>query len=880
VSWPTRWSTRKRREERALAEELQQHLDERIDALVDQGMSQPEAQRLAHRELGSVLLIEERGRDVWRWTLIEETWSDLRYALRQLRRSPSFALATILTLALGIGANAAVFSIVNALLLRPLPFPESDRLVSVQSFDRRDGGHPTNLSYPTFFDYRSDNKVFEQIVCYRDEGFTLSGRGQAIEVSGEIVSADLFALLRVQPALGRGFLPAEEAHGTHVVVLSHTLWTTYFGADPAIVGTAITLDAEPYTVVGVAPPDFNFPLRRRQVQVWTTLARDAGPGTNQPVTEQRGARMLDGIARLAPGVSMPAAQAQLDTVAAALAARYPDDSGNIVRTYLTYEQDGLLGPARAPVLILFGAVALVLVIACANIANMLLARTADRERELGIRLAIGGSRGRVIRQLLTENLCLAVLGSLAGLAVAFGTLQVVRPIGALAIPLFAGVAIDGHVLAFSIALALLTTGLVSLPPAMRVFRMDADGSLRGRTRGATDEHDRLRGTLVVVQIAFGVVLSSAACLLVADFMRIVNRDLGFRPDHLLVFGVSLPGARYPTEGRVDFVNRLIERLQQAPGVTSAAAGMPLPITGESMNIGFDIAERPAPPSERPHSDVAIVTPGYFRTIGTPVLDGRAFDEHDDDGAPPVMIVNQAFADRFFPGARAVGKRLTPGASSNRGLQVREIIGIVGNARQSVSSPKPQPIYYLPFRQMGWGPPSIILRAAVPPLTLEPSIRQIVMELDKEVPIARTDTIDAILATRQAPPRLIVLLMGSFALIALLLTAVGLYGILAYAVLRRTREIGVRIALGATRARVVTMMLRRAMTLLAIGMPIGLAGAIVVGRLLTHVISDPASSTPLLLVPTCVLVAATAAMAAYLPARRAASIDPTRALRTE
>jgi putative ABC transport system permease protein len=880
MTWLTRWSTRKRREEQALAEELQQHLDERIDALVEQGLSQPEAQRVAHRELGSVLLIEERGRDVWRWSLVEDTWSDLRYALRQLRRSPSFALATILTLALGIGANAAVFSIINALLLRPLPFPEPDRLVSVESFDRRDGGHPTNLSYPAFFDYRSGNRVFEQIVCYRDEGFTLTGRGQPIQVSGEIVSADLFALLRVQPALGRGFLRSEEARGEHVVILSHALWTTSFGADPAIVGTSIMLDARPHTVVGVAPPDFNFPLRRRQVQVWTTLAVDASAGTIQPVTEQRGARMLDGIARLAPGVSMAAAQAQLDTVAAALAARYPDDSGNIVRTYLTSERDQLVGPARAPMLILFGAVALVLMIACANIANMLLARTADRERELGIRLAIGGSRGRVIRQLLTENLCLAVLGSLAGLAVAFGALEMVRPIGINSIPRFADVAIDGYVLAFSIGLAFLTTVLVSLPPAMRVWRMDAEGSLRGRARGVTDDHDRLRGALVVAQIALGVVLSSAACLLVADFMRMMGRDLGFRPDHLLVFGVSLPDARYPTDARVDFLNRLIERLQHAPGVTSAAAGMPLPITGESMNISFNIEERPSPPQERPRSNVAIVTPDYFRTIGTPVLDGRAFDEHDAEGAPPVMIVNQAFADRFFPGAHAVGKRLTPGATNRHGTQVREIVGVVGNARQSAYSPRPEPIYYLPFRQMPWGPPSIILRASVPPLTLEPSIRQLVMDLDKEVPISKTDTLDAILSTRQAPPRLSVLLMGSFALIALLLTALGLYGVLAYAVLRRTREIGVRIALGATRARVVTMMLRRAMTLVAIGMPIGLAGALVAGRLLTHVISDPTSSTPLLLIPTCVLVAATAAMAAYLPARRAASIDPTRALRTE
>jgi putative ABC transport system permease protein len=889
MSWnrlPRRPFRTRDREARDLAEELQQHLDERIDILMREGLSREDARRTAHRELGgSVTLIEERGRDVWRWTLVDDAIADVRYALRQLRRAPSFALATILTLALGIGANTAVFSVINAVLLRPLPFPDADRLVDVRSWDRREGGFATDLSYPTFFDFRRDNTVFEHLVSYRDGGFALTGGGQPLQVPGLIVSWDLFPVLGIQPALGRGFLPEEEARGSHVAILSHALWTSRFGADPAIVGTSITLDGTACTVVGIAPAGFNFPLRQRQVQIWTTLSRDRGAGVvaGTPVTEQRGARMLNAIARLKPGETLASAQTQLDGVAAAIAATHADQNGNIRSTSLISEMDRVIGRTREPMLILFGAVALVLIIACANIANMLLARTADRERELGIRLAIGGSRARVIRQLLTENLCLSALGSLAGIAVALGALRLALPLATNYIPRVATIDIDARVLAFSVGLAMVTALVVSIPAAFRVARMEAAGStasLRGRARGHTDEHDRVRGVLVIAQIAIGLVLSSGAGLLVADFVRLNGKDLGFRPDHLLALDVSLPDVRYRPEARVDFMNRLIERLRHTPGVTTAAAAMPLPLMGDEMTISFNIPERPRGPGDRPSSNIAIITPDYFETIGTPLLDGRLFTEHDDDNAPPVVIVNQAFAARFFPGEHAVGKRIEPGATSRRGTLVREIVGIVGNARQSALGPKPEPIYYMPFRQMPWGPPSLVVRTDVPPLTLESTIRQLVTDLDKDVPIHDVGTFDTIFGLKVSGPRFVAWLMGSFAIIALLLTAVGLYGVLTYAVLRRTREIGVRMALGATRGRVIAMTLRRAMMLVAIGVPLGLIGALIAQRLLMTLISEPASSTPLLLIATCTLVACTAVTAAYLPARRAASIDPTRALRTE
>jgi putative ABC transport system permease protein len=871
---------RRRQLERDLAEEIDAHLAERVDALVAEGLSCEEALGRARREFGNVTLIEEKGRDVWRWAWIEDGWSDVRYALRQLRAAPAFTLATIVTLALGLGANTAVFSVVNA-VIRPLPFPEADRLVSIQSVDYRDAPHPTSLSYPTFFDFRRDNRVFEHVVSFRDDQITLTGRGLPLQLGGQIVSWDLFPLLRVQPLLGRGFTPSEEAMGERAVILSHALWTGQFGADPAVVGHAITLDGLPYTVVGVAPAGFNFPVRNRQVQLWTTLARDRASGTVTPITEQRGARMLDAVARLRPGISLSTAEAQLDSVAAALAKTYPGENGNIAKTRLEPALDRVVGAIRRPMFVLFGAVVLVLMIACANVANMLLARTMDRGREFAVRIAIGGSRGRVVRQLLTENFCLAIAGSAAGIATAGAAVRFGLPLATDYVPRAADVHLDLRVLAFAVSLALLTALLFSLPPAMRIARLDFDGSLRERARGAADRHDRVRGTLVVAQIALGLMLSSGATLLVADFVRVMTRDVGFRHDHLVAFNIGLPHARYGTDALVTFVNSLVAQLKNTPAVIDATAAMPLPLVGDEMAISFNIEERPSRPSERPRANIAIVTPGYFRTLGTPIHEGRDFTEDDhDDGAPGVVIVNRAFAARFFPGETALGKRFESGATSSRGSLMREIVGVVGNARQSALGAEPEPIYYLPFRQMPWGPPSILVRTAVPPLTLEPTFRRVVASLDKDVPLYEIRTLEELLASGAAGPRFHVLLMGTFAAMALFLIAAGLYGVLGYSVLRRTREIGVRIALGASRGMVVGMIMSRAMQLVAVGLTLGLLGALAGDTLLRRLLSEQGPETFPILILASTVVAVTAALAAYVPARRAASIDPTRALRAE
>ncbi len=879
------WLDRLRRtryQERELLDELQQHLDERVDTLIAQGVLRHEAERIARRELGNVVAITERARDVWRWALVQETWADIRYAFRQLRRTPSFAIAAILTLAVGIGANTAVFSVVNAVLLRPLPFADPERLVAVRSIDSRDGGHLSNFSYPTFFDLRRDNGVFEQMVSYRDTTFTLSGRGQPVQVKGRVVSWDVFPLLGVQPALGRGFLPSEEENGRCVVVVSHALWTTYFGADPHVVGSPVTIDGEPYVLAGVAPAGFNFPVQHAAAHVWTTLARDAASRTdqNQPLTEQRGSRVVNVTARLKPGVSIAVARARLDALSGVLAKAYPGPNGSVARSHVEPELDRAVRTARKPMLILLGAVALVLIIASANIAGMLLARTADREHELRIRLAIGGSRWRIVRQLLTENLCLSVLGSTVGVVVALLALRVALPIGADFIPRATNVRLDVAVLTFSVGLAIVTAVLVSLPVAYRVVQMRTALSLNVAVRGSTDSNSPLRSGLVIAQIAIGLVLSSGASILATDFVRVLSKDLGFNPDHLLAFNVSLPGVRYPEGARVQFIDRVLENLRTTPGVTSVAAAMPLPLTGEGMHISFDIEQRRKPPSEWPSANTAIVTPGFFSTIGTPLIAGRDFTDGDDEDAPPVLIVNQAFADRFFPGESAIGKRILPGATSRKGSRFHEIIGIVGNARQSSLGPHAEPIYYEPYKQLPWGPPSLVVRTALPPGSLDGDIRRLITALDQEVPVYDLETFEGVFSTSIAGSRFTLLLMASFAGMSLLLSAIGLYGVLAYAVLRRRREIGVRIALGAPRHRVVRMVLQHAMILVLVGIPLGLAGALGTAGLLTSVVSESAPSNPSLLVLTCVIVTATAALAAYLPARRAASIDPVRVLKIE
>ncbi len=867
-----RGTFRRRRLDVELDEELRAHLEMLQERFVERGMDPTEAFYAARRQFGGLTQVKEDLREQ-RALPLDVLARDVGLALRQMRRSWRFTASAALTLALGIGATTAVVAVLQAVVLRPLPYAEPDRLVALRSLDRRGGGQPTQLSYPTFFDFREQNHAFERLVSYRDAPFTLTDSHPPLQVQGEIVSWDLFPLLGMAPERGRGFRPDEERPGTQVVVLSHALWMSRFGGDGAVVGRAIPLNGTLFTVVGVAPRGFQFPLDVPGVQLWVTSSLDEG------AHQQRGGRMIDAIGLLKPGVTVEQARAEMDVVAGALARQYPDSNANIATTWIQPELERMAGGGETPILVLLGAVTLVLLIACANVAGLLLARSSDRAREFALRTALGASRGALVRQLLVESLGLGVLGTAAGVLVAMGALKAILPLAGDRVPRLGDAAVDGGILAFSAALAVLTSVLFGLAPALQAARVDPSVWLKEGAHGIAPGHDRFRSALVVGQIALGLVLFAGAEVLTAGFVSLMQRDPGFRTDHLLTFDVG-SAASHDTEGRrIAFCGRLLETVRAIPGVAVAATGTPLPLQGHEMRAAFDIELRPAPASHRPRSDFAIVTPQFFAAMGIPLLSGRDFTESDDGGRQAVLVVNQAFARRFFPGEDVIGKRVKPGLGAPP-APLREIVGVVGDARQGGLGAEADPIYYIPYKQLPWGMGTVVLRTAVPPSDVVSSARAALASLDRQVPMSRVRTGEGLSAGVVAPVRFLSVLMGSFAAIALLLTVVGLYGVLSYLVTKRRREIGVRMALGAARGEVIGIVWRPAASLVTAGLILGSAGAMGLGRLLGSTLTGVPGGMPIVVAGACAVMAIAGAVAAFLPAARAASVDPVQVLRSE
>jgi putative ABC transport system permease protein len=806
-----------------------------------------------------------------------------------LRKSPAFTAIALITLALGIGANTAIFSIVNAVLLRPLPFPEPDKLIyMVSAFSsQKDVTRPFAISYPDFFDWRATAKSLSGIASYHGDSVTLTGLDQPLHVTASMVSGDFFSVLGTQPMLGRGFTREEEKPGTRVVVLSQQLWQSAFHGDRSIVGRTITIYNQSYTVTGVMPAGFVFPIDNDPPLLWRTFALDAettDPKSQRASTSQRGSHFLRAIARLKPGVSLETAREEMNLITRNLAAQYPDTNKKFPAATVTTELEHLVGNNRAGLMVLVISVAVVLLIACLNVANLLLVRASKRSREIAVRAALGAKRIRVVRQMLTESLVLGVGGALLGIPLAMWALKLFISLNATDLRRIQGASVDGTALVFTVTVALLTSILFGLVPALRASSPNLTEFMKeGRSTTSGGSHQRLRGALVIAETALGLVLLVVAGLLLRSFHRILSVDPGMNPHNMLTLIFDLPDKKYSDKQQIQFYNQLLPRLQSIPGVASVAAVTPLPLSGNGAIITFQIDGRPVPKSEEPSADIKVVTPNYFNTLNIPLLSGRDFTAHDDDKAPQVMIVNQAFAQRFFPNENVIGKHVRPGASNGGDPPMREIVGMVGNVKSRKLNVQDLPEYYLPDTQLNFGSMSVCLRTSVEPYSVTGGVRSVVSSMDPDLPLYDIKTMDEYLSATLATPRFQSMLLEVFAGLALLLTAIGLYGVIAYAVAQRTHEIGVRITLGATRGNVVQMVLKSGLRLSIIGVVAGVVFSLVAAKFATSFSSLLFGIKPtdiVTLASVVAIVILVSLLACYIPAYRASKVDPMIALRYE
>ncbi len=829
-----------------LSEEMQQHLEEKIEALVAGGMPHDEAVHAARRAFGNVTLIEQRSREVWMWPLIESICADIKFALRQLRQSPGFTVVAILTLALGIGANTAVFSVVDAVMLRPLPFAQPQRLIDVQSVNSHDPVPISdNVSYPNFFDWRAQNHTLEHLVSYHDNSYTLTGVDRPVHVSAEIVSWDLLPTLGATPEIGRGFRPSEEKQGTKVALISHQLWVSQFNGDKSIIGRTIHLSGDLFTVIGVMPASFRFPVTSPENGIWTTLAVDNNPADPNPTTSNRGMRFLNVIGKMKPGVTVGQVDQDLNIIAERLAKQYPDSNTRYNAVRVRTELSALIGNTRTALMIVLGAVVLVLLIACGNIANLLLARMHARQREIAMRAALGAGRRRIVRQLLVESVVLSLSGGMIGCGLAFICTPAILSLIGDSIPRAADAGVDLRVLAFVTSVSFAAAIIFGIIPAVTASKTNLVSTLQAGERTVISDGAWLRSSLVIGQVALGLILAAGAGLLITSFLNSLHASKGFDPNRLLTFNFNLPDTRYQ-QTRPEFYRQYFDRVRALPGVQSAAGGMFLPMTNNSANLSFVDPEHPTAKGQRSSASLDIVSPQYFRTLQIPLLRGRDFSDRDDTKSPQVMIVNQAFADKYLHGENALGKMLKPGAGNGtkQGPAMRQIVGVVGNARYYATQPSPLPVMYLPASQLpNWCCLATVMRTSVAPRSLEPTVRKLVASMDKDVPVTDVHTMRELMSSQLSESRFAMVLLSAFAGLAIALTIVGLYGVMMYSVARRTREIGIRMALGAQRSLLLNMILREAAVLLGTGIAIGLAGAFLSASVLKSVLYGTGSRNP-------------------------------------
>jgi putative ABC transport system permease protein len=802
-------------------------------------------------------------------------WQDLRYGARMLLKNPGFTAVAVITLALGIGANAAIFSVVNATLLRPLPFDDPDRLIMIRE-TKLPQFPEFSVSPGNFLDWKKQNTVFERLVAMQDASFNLIGVSDPERLRGMRVTDGFFAMLGARPQMGRDFLPEEDQPGrANVVILSHGLWQRRFGADPNIVNRAITFSGGSYTVVGVMPARFRF--GDGAAEFWTPMAFT----TEQ--AQQHGSHYVSAIGRLKSGVALAQARSEMSMIADRLAKQYPDNNTgwNVKLTPLLEYTVSSVKPA---LLVLLGAVAFVLLIACVNVANLLLARSAAREKEIAIRVSLGAGRWRIARQLLTESAVLALAGGTVGLTLAKWGKDLLLALAPEDLPRLSDVALDGRALAFTAALSLLTGLGFGLFPALQASNIrgpNLNETLKDAGRGSTDDGRRrlIRGALVVLEVALALVLLVGAGLLIKSFLRLRSVDPGFNPAGALTAQIPLSQRKYPEDSqRVAFYTQLIEKVAALPGVQAAGAAMVTPLSGNDFVLGFMIEGRPPyPAGGEPNTNYYSVTPGYFKAMGIPLLRGRLFTERDTKDATRVVIINETMAKRFFPGEDPIGKRLhvTMGP-----LLYREIVGIVGDVKHYSLDQETKAQTYEPYAQQPFSGMTLVARTSGDPAGLSAAIRGEVLKIDKELPVSNVRTLEQYLSTSIAQQRFSVLLLGIFSAVAMTLACVGIYGVLSYSVAQRRREIGVRMALGAARRDVLRLVVGHAMLLTLIGVAIGLGAAFALTRVMSTLLFGVSATDPTTFGLIALLLVAVALLAALVPARRATKVDPMVALRCE
>jgi predicted permease len=857
-------------DDKEVTEELESHLQMHMEDNLRAGLAPEEARRQALIKLGGVEQTKEEWRRQRGVPMLEDLWKDLRYGARMMARQPGFTIVAVLTLALGIGANTAIFSVVNSVLLRPLPYQDADRLVWLWDSNPSSGQLRSPSSGPNFDDWRRHSSSFEYMAAFTGWSFNLTGAGEPERLQGVMASPELFPMLGIKPVLGRTFTPEEEGAGSHrVVMISQGLWQRRFGGDPGVLGGPVTLNGESYTIIGVTPPDFRLPY---PAEVWTPLALDVlRPG--------RGSHFISVLARLKPGVSIGQAQADMDDITAELGRQHPGtNTGWGVELQPLHER--LVGEAEQALWLLLVAVGLVLLIACVNVANLLLARASTRRKEVAIRTALGAGRARLTRQFLTEVMLVALAGGGCGLLLAYWGVDLLVALNPRDLPRAEEVGLDSRVLCFTLAVSVLTGLGFGLVPAVLGSKVDLHESLKEGSRSATTgrRRGRVQGLLVVSEIALAVVLLVGAGLMVKSLLRLTEVDLGFDPEGVLTMHISLPQAKYSErESQAAFYEVLLQRVRNLPGVQAAGTVSPLPLTGGSNQEIF-VEGRPLPvPNQGYITNLQLCSPDYFGAMRIPLMKGRFFDERDTDKSRPIVIINETFARRFWPDEDPLGKRIS--FSGPEGSW-SEIVGVARDTRHQRLDSEVGLQTYRPYSQSPIPYAALVTKLNSDPSALASSIKREVLGLDASLPVYSVRPMREVISRTLAPRRLQMTVLGVFAAIALTLAAVGIYGVMSYTVSQRAHEIRIRMALGAQVGDVVKLVIGQGMRLALSGLVLGLVCAFGLTRLIESLLFGVSATDPLTYIEIAFLLTAVAFTACYLPARRATRVDQLVSMRYE